>query len=142
MDDVLYLADIVIQAFYGCPPSLPKMKMIRSNCFFCVFFFQSVINNKVFRHSRVANSLNRDGIGSKFELIETSLDVLVSYKNEEDQNKIECARVLTIFIPYAQGQLTQHSPSNKAKFRTHLRFTVTRVKKGAICCRHIWPPEF
>ena len=108
--------------------------------FFCCFFFvvfQSDIINIVFRHSRVANSAARDGIGPKFEFIETSMDVLVTCKNEEDQNKIEGARVLTIFLPLAQGQLTQHSPSNKAKFRTNLRFMVTRVKKGAICCRHM-----
>ena len=84
----------------------------------------------------MANSAARDGIGPKFELIETSMDVLVTCKNEEDQNKIESAKVLTIFLPSAQGQLTQHSPSNKAKFKTHLRFMVTRVK-GAICCRHM-----
>ena len=77
-------------------------------------FFQSVNINIVFRHPRVAYSAARDGIGPKFE---TSMDVLVTCKNEEDQNKIEGARVLTIFLPFAQGQLTQHSPSNKAKFR-------------------------
>ena len=91
----------------------------------------------VSRHSRVANSAARDGHGPKFELIETSKDVLVTCKNEEDQNKIEGARVLTIFLPIAQEQLTQHSPLNKAKFRTHLRFMVTRFKKGAICCLHM-----
>ena len=102
-----------------------------------LFFFQSVYINIVFRHSRVANSAARNGIGPKFELIETSMDVLITCKNEEYQNKIESARVLTIFLPVSQGQLTQHSPSNKAKFRTHLRFMVTRVKKEAICCRHM-----
>ena len=64
----------------------------------------------------MANSAARDGIGPKFELIETSMDALVTCKNEEDQNKIESARVLTIFLPFAQGQLTQHSPLNKAQF--------------------------
>ena len=123
-EDVLYLADIIIQAFNGCPPYVPNV-------------FQGVNINIVFRHSRVANSAARDRIGPKFELIETSMDVLVTCKNEEDQNKIEGARVLTICLPFAQGQLTQHSPSNKAKFRTDLRFMVTRVKKGAICCRHM-----
>ena len=113
--------------------SLPaRMKKIRSE-----FFFQSVNINIVFRNSRVANSAARDGIGTKFELIETFMDFLVTCKNEEDQNKIEGARVLTIFLPFAQGQLTQHSPSIKAGFRTNLRFMVTRVKKGAISCRHM-----
>ena len=100
-----------------------------------MFFFQSVNINIVFRQSRVANSAATDRIGPTFELIETSMDVLVTCKNEEDQNKIEGARVLTIFFPFAQGQQTQHSLLNKAIFRTHLRFMVTRVKKGAICCR-------
>ena len=114
--------------------SLPaRMKKIRSKC----FFFQSVNINIVFRHSMVANFAVRDGIGPKFEPIETSMDVLVWCKNEEDLNKIKGARVLTLFLPFSQGQLTQHSPSNTAKFRTHLRFMVTRVKKGAICCRHM-----
>ena len=81
-------------------------------------FFQSVNINIVFRHSRVAKSAAGDGTGPKFELNKTSMDVLVKCKNEEDQNKIESARALTIFLPFAQGQLTQHSPSNKAKFRT------------------------
>ena len=113
-----------------------RMKKIRSKCLL-LLFFQSVNINIVFRHSEVANSAARDGIGPKFELIGTSMDVLVTCKNEEDQIKIEGARVLTIFLAFAQGQLTQHSPSNKVKFRTHLRFTVTRVKKGAICFRHM-----
>ena len=42
-------------------------------------FFQSVNINIAFRHSWVANSAARDGIGPKFELIETSMDVLVTY---------------------------------------------------------------
>ena len=129
MEDVLYLVDIVIKALMvvvlTCQNKENPIKML-------LLFFQSVNINIVFRHSRVANSAARDGIGPKFELIETSMDVLVTCKNEEDQNEIEGARVLTIFLPFAQGQLTQHSPSNKAKFRTHLR-----VKKGAICCRHM-----
>ena len=50
-------------------------------------FFQSVNINIVFRHSRVANSAAWDGIGPKFELIETSImDVLVTCKNEPKQN--------------------------------------------------------
>ena len=101
------------------------------------FFFRVLTLKLVFRHSRVANSAARDGIGPKFELIKTSMDVLVSCKNEVDQIKLEGATVLTIFLPFDQGQLTQHIPSNSAKFRTHIRFIVTRVKKGAICCRHI-----
>ena len=55
--------------------------------------------NIVFRNSRVANSAARDGIGPKFELIETSMDVLVTCKNEEDQNEITGARVLKTFLP-------------------------------------------
>ena len=114
--------------------SLPaRMKKIRSKCF--LFFFQSVNINIVFRHSRLANSAARDGIGPKFKLIETSMDVLVTCKNEADQNKIEGARVLTIFLQFAQGQLPKHSPSNKAKFRTHLRFMVTS-KEGS----YLLPP--
>ena len=74
------------------------MKKIRSKC-----FFQSVNINIVFRHSRVANSAARDGIGPKFELMETSMDVLVTCKNEEDQNKLEGARVLTIFFHLLKG---------------------------------------
>ena len=46
-----------------------------------------------------ANSAARDGIGPKFELIESFMDFLVTCKNEEDQIKIEDARVLTTFIP-------------------------------------------
>ena len=70
------------------------MKKIRSKC-----LSKRVNNNIVFRHSRAANSAARDGIGPKFELIETFMDVLVTCKNEGDQIKVEGARVLAIFLP-------------------------------------------
>ena len=76
------------------PSSLPAiMKKIQSKC-----LCYSVNNNIVFRHSRVANSAARDRIGPKFKLIETSMDVLVTCKNEEYQNKLEGTRVLTTFL--------------------------------------------
>ena len=63
-----------------------RMKKIRSKC--CCFF-QSVNIIIVFiKNSRVANSAARDGIGPKFELIETSMDVLVTCQNEEDPIKM------------------------------------------------------
>ena len=46
-----------------------------------------------------ANSAAKDGIGPKFELFKTFMDVLVTCKNEGDRIKIEGARVLTTFLP-------------------------------------------
>ena len=111
------------------------MKKIRSKC---VCFFQSVNINIVFRHSRVANSRqpameSGQNLNSSKFLWMSSLHA----RMKKTKTKFEGARVLTVFLSFAQGQLTQHSPSNKAKFRTHLRFMVTIVKKGAICCRHM-----
>ena len=41
------------------------------------------------------NSIGRDAIRPKFKLIHAFMYVLVTYKNEEDQMKNECARVVT-----------------------------------------------
>ena len=49
------------------------------NKMFLFCYFQSVYIYMVFRHSRVANSAAKDGIWPKFELIETSMDDLVTY---------------------------------------------------------------
>ena len=47
-----------------------------------------------FRCSRADNSLVSDEIWQKFKLIHTFMYVLVTYKNEEDQMKNECARMV------------------------------------------------
>ena len=52
---------------------------------------------KFFKCSRAANSEVRGGIPPKFELIQTFIVVLVTYKNEKDPNKNEGSRVLTRF---------------------------------------------
>ena len=39
------------------------------------------------------------GIQSKFELIQASMHVLVTYNNEDDSYKNEGARVITTFFP-------------------------------------------
>ena len=55
------------------------------------------------RHSRAANSAVRGRISSKFKLAQAFM--LVLDRNEEDQIKIEGARVVTTVYIYAQGQL-------------------------------------
>ena len=63
----------------------------------------------VFRCSRAAISVVRDGIWPKFKLIHTFIYVPVTYKDEENQIKNEGARVVTTLYSYildAKGQLT------------------------------------
>ena len=62
-----------------------------------------------FRCSRADNSEVGGGIWPKFELIQAFMHVLVSFKNEDDSIKNGGARVVTTFIPDAQGQLTLQS---------------------------------
>ena len=52
------------------------------------------------------------GSGRKFELIRDVMDVLVTFKNKEDPNKNEGARVATtlnIDFSHSQGQITLQS---------------------------------
>ena len=58
------------------------------------------------------------------------MHILVTCKNEDDSIKNEWARAVTTFFPhfksmkifpYAQGQLTPHSLSDMAQFRTRSR---------------------
>ena len=46
---------------------------------------------------RAVNSIVSDEISPKFKLIHTFMHVLVTYKNEEDQMKNECARIELYF---------------------------------------------
>ena len=46
-----------------------------------------------------ANSKMRDGILTKFRLIQALIGVLIVCKNEEDPLKIERTRVVTTFLP-------------------------------------------
>ena len=58
---------------------------------------------------RAANSIVSDGILPKFKLVHTSMNVLVTYKDDENQMKNEGARVVTTLYNYildAQRQLT------------------------------------
>ena len=67
---------------------------------------------KFFKHSRAANSAVQGRIWLKFELIQDVMVILVSSKNEEDQIKIEGARVATIQnidFSNTQGQITPQS---------------------------------
>ena len=50
-----------------------------------------------FRRSRATNSEDSSGILPKFELMQASIVVLITCKNEEDQIKNEVNRVLTRF---------------------------------------------
>ena len=52
-----------------------------------------------FRRSRAANSEVSDGILPKSKLIQAFIVGLVTCKNEEDQSKNDCTRVVTIFLP-------------------------------------------
>ena len=56
-----------------------------------------------------ATFLVSDGIWPKLKLIHTFMYFLVTYKDEENQLKNECARVVTTLYSYildTQGQLT------------------------------------
>ena len=55
----------------------------------------------ILRCSRGANSKIKicDGILTKFELIQALIVVLIVCKNEEDPFKIDCTRVVAIFLP-------------------------------------------
>ena len=52
-----------------------------------------------FRHARADNSGVGGGNWPKFKLIQAFMDVLVTYKNEEDRFKNEGASVFTRFLP-------------------------------------------
>ena len=56
----------------------------------------------IFRRSRAANSAVLGIIWLKIELVRDIIDVLVTYKYEEDQIKNEGARVLTILYDVFQ----------------------------------------
>ena len=76
------------------------------------------------KHSRVENSAVRGLIWSKFEFIRDVIDVLVTFKNKEDPNKNEGARVATtlnIDFSHSQG-------SDLDEIRTHPRYY------GYPCC--------
>ena len=65
-----------------------------------------------FKHSRADNSAVRVRIWSKFELFRDVMDVLVTSKNKEDQNKNVGARVATtlnIDFSHSQRQITLQS---------------------------------
>ena len=83
-----------------------------------------------FRRSRAAYSIVRDGILSKFKLIQAFMVGLVTCKNEEDPSNNGGTRVVTTFFHYksmgifpdAQGQLTHKSLVRSSEFRTHPRY--------------------
>ena len=65
--------------------------------------------NCILQMLRADNSIVSDEIWPKFKLIYTFMYVLVTYKNEEDQMKNECARMVKTFLSYildTQWQLT------------------------------------
>ena len=55
--------------------------------------------HQYFRRTRADNCGVGGGIWPKFELIQAFMQVLVTYKNEDDQIKNEGARVFTRFLP-------------------------------------------
>ena len=66
-------------------------------------------NIDFFKHSREDNSAVKGRLWSKFKLIRDVTGVLVTFKNKEDPNKNEGARVATtlnIDFSHSQGQIT------------------------------------
>ena len=55
--------------------------------------------HEFFKGSRTATSVVRDGVLTKFKLIQAFMVVLVTCKNEEDSSKNEGTTVVTTFLP-------------------------------------------